>query len=254
MKKSGWLWIVFAATLLVGCGASAPKKSSGKDADQAYSRLGFQYLQSGDTANAKKSFHRALEINDGYAEAHNGLALTFQLEGDTDLAEKYFRQATSLAPGSAMMHNNFGAFLFANQRYDEACKELARATEDPFYNRRAQAFENLGRCYQFIDRQDAAKHAFKRALQIGANRPVALIELSSLLLDENTNEEAENYYARFLKLLEERRVEHYAKSLWVGIRLARVNGKATRAATLGLILKNLYPESDEYRAYKESAR
>lgn len=239
-----------------GCTGTGSKSENAKknQAFDAYSRLGFEYLQSGDTVSAKQSFLRALEINGSYAEANNGLALAFQLEGDDVLAEQYYRKAISMAPESAMIHNNFGAFLFSKGRYDAACQELARATEDPFYNRRAQAFENLGRCYRLLQRNEAAKHAFQRALQVTSTRPVSLVELSELLLLENNYDESEKTFERFLTLVEKRRVEHYAKSLWVGIRLARHNGEATRAATFALILKNLYPNSIEYREYEESAR
>ena len=240
--------------VVVGCTTKgSPSEGNKTIAYEAYSRLGFEYLQNGDTVTAKQSFQRAIELNSGYAEAYNGLALTFQLEGDSDLAEQYFRKAVAVAPDSAMVHNNFGAYLFSNGRYAEACQELARATEDPFYNLRSQAFENLGRCYRLLERNEASIHAFKRALQVSANRPVSLVELSDLYLLEGNFIEAENYFDRFLALVEQRSTDHYAKSLWVGIRLARHNGKATRAATFALILKNLYPNSEEYREYEESA-
>lgn len=246
---------LFMVLVVAGCATKGSSKNSEKSqAHEAYSRLGFEYLQSGDTSNAKTSFQRAIEINSGYAEAHNGIALAFQIEGDDALAEKYFRRATALEPSSAMMHNNFGAFLFAKGRYEEACQALARATEDPFYNRRSQAFENLGRCYRYLNREDAAKHAFQRALQVTANRPVSIVELSEILLAEGNYPEADKQFQKFLALVESRRVEHYAKSLWVGIRLARQERNASRAATYALILKNLFPESKEYQEYKESTR
>lgn len=249
-------FIAFVLLLsLAGCTANSITKNSDRTPSETYSRLGFQYLQAGDTANAKSSFKRSIDADSGYAEAHNGMALTFQLEGDDQLAESYFRKATKLAPSSAMMHNNFGAFLFAKGRYQEACVELARSTEDPFYTRRAQAFENLGRCYRFIDRADAAKHAFTRSLQVSsAGRPVSLVELSDIYLDENNLQEAEKYYGRFLEQVETRRFEHYAKSLWVGIKISRENRNYARSAAYALILKNLYPDSEEYKKYKESER
>jgi type IV pilus assembly protein PilF len=245
--------VVFLA--LAGCTTNSSKYHADRTAYESYSRLGFEYLQAGDTTSAKSAFHRSIVLNSGYAEAHNGLALTFQLEGDHDLAEEYFRKATRLAPDSAMMHNNFGAFLFAKKRYQEACIELARATEDPFYNRRSQAFENLGRCYSYIERNDAAEHAFKRALQVSSSaRPVSLVELTDLALKKQNLNQAEEYFGRFLEGVESRRFEHYAKSLWVGIQMARLNGNHTRAAAYALILKNLYPDSEEYEKYKESTR
>lgn len=250
------LVLTFVMVLVVaGCATKGSSSSTDKaQAFEAYTRLGYEYLQTGDVVNAKASFKRSLDINTSYAEAYNGLALAFQLEGDSKIAEQYYRKATSLDPSSAMIHNNFGAFLFAEKRYEEACRELARATEDPFYNRRAQAFENLGRCYRNIGNAEAAKHAFQRSLQVTSNRPVALVELSELLLLEGSYPEANKYFDRFLAMVENRRIEHYAKSLWVGIRLARHEGNVSRSATYALILKNLFPESDEYREFEESTR
>lgn len=250
------LTLILTLILLGGCGAGNVRQSEGEAgaASTAYTRLGIEYLQAGDLQGAKKSFQKSLAIIPSDAEAFNGLALVFQLEGESELAEEYFRKATRQAPQSAMIRNNFGAFLFAGGRYDEACEELAQATQDPFYNRRAQAFENLARCYNHLDKAAAAKHAFERALQISPSRIISMIELADIELDQGRINEAESYFERFSRLVERRRVEHYAKSLWIGIRIARERGQASQAATYALLLKNLFPDSAEYKLYEESAR
>lgn len=221
---------------------------------KSYTRLGLQYLQAGDTASAKLPLQHALELDDNYAPAFNGLALVFQTEDDSALAEDYFRKATAADPDSAMIHNNFGAFLFAAGRYQEACQELSRATDDPFYQQRAQAYENLGRCYRQLGQLDAAEHAFRRALTLSKQRPMALVELSDLLLIQNKPQAASELFSRFRELVDSKRVNHFPLSLWVGVRVARYEGDASRASTYALLLKNMYPESAEYRLYKESAQ
>ncbi|WP_315853637.1 type IV pilus biogenesis/stability protein PilW [Marinobacterium arenosum] len=250
--------LAVCALLLAGCAGQGAPVAGGSanphSAKASYTQLGLQYLQERDGQNAKEAFLRALEIDSNYAEAFNGLALTFQLEGDQALAEQYFDKAVAAAPDSAMVHNNYGAFLFRQQRYQDACRILARATEDPFYSQRAQAFENLGRCYRQIGRDDVAEHAFRRALRISTFRPLAMVELSDLLLEQQRTAEAKEWFERFSALVEAKRVDHYAKSLWLGIRLARAGGDASKAATYALILKNLFPQSPEFHQYKESSR
>ncbi|WP_372833509.1 type IV pilus biogenesis/stability protein PilW [Pontibacterium sp.] len=250
------LTLILTLILLTGCSSENVRRGGdGADAaNAAYNRLGIEYLQAGDLQGAKKSFQKSLALVPSDAEAFNGLALVFQLEGEAALAEEYFRKATDQAPQSAMIRNNFGAFLFAAERYEEACEELAQATQDPFYNRRAQAFENLARCYNNLNNSAAAKHAFERALQISPSRVISMIELASIELDQGRLNQAESYFERFNGLVERRRVEHYAKSLWVGIRIARERGQASQAATYALLLKNLFPDSAEYKLYEESAR
>ncbi|MGB0468056.1 MAG: type IV pilus biogenesis/stability protein PilW [Pontibacterium sp.] len=249
------LSILLALIFLGGCATDTARKSEEtQSVSAAYTRLGLEYLQAGDTQSAKNALQKALSLAPHDAEAHHGLALSFQLEGEKALAEDYFLKATQFAPQSAMIHNNFGAFLFAEKRYELACSELARATEDPFYNRRSQAFENLGRCYRLLNKAEAAVHAFERALQISPLRVISLIELSDLLIEQKKLTDAERYFERFSEQVDSRRVQHYAKSLWVGVRLARYSGALSKAATYALILKNMFPDSEEYRLYEESAR
>ncbi|GAA0795385.1 type IV pilus biogenesis/stability protein PilW [Marinobacterium sediminicola] len=225
-----------------------------EEAVEAYTALGVQYLQAGNTVNAKMSLQRALSIDPEYAPAYNAMALVFQVEQEYLLAEEYFRKGVAADPESAMLHNNFGAFLFARQRYQEACEQLDLATRDPFYPQRAQALENLGRCYVLINRDIDAEEAFKRSLAINGNRPVALVEIAQLLLDRDEHAAASRYFERFRQQVDQRQVEHYPRSLWVGIQLARLDRNVSRAATYALLLKNMFPASEEYRLYQESAQ
>ncbi|WP_254262533.1 type IV pilus biogenesis/stability protein PilW [Marinobacterium weihaiense] len=248
--------MLLAAALVSGCASQSVggSRSEPGEALEAYTGLGLQYLQSGNTVNAKMSLQRALEIDPDHAPAYNAMALVFQVEQEYGLAEEYFRKALSAEPDSAMVRNNFGAFLFSRQRYPEACEQLDQAAQDPFYPQRAQALENLGRCYTLIDAPDQAATAFKRSLAINGNRPVALVELSQVLLDQGDPVMAGRYFERFRQLVERKQVEHYPKSLWVGIQLARLDRNVSRATTYALLLKNMFPKSEEYRRYEESAQ
>ncbi|MDO6564869.1 type IV pilus biogenesis/stability protein PilW [Amphritea sp. 1_MG-2023] len=246
--------ILLISLLIAGCAGqnvSTTEQDTPK-AVQAYNTLGMQYLRRADTSNAKLAFQRSIELDAKSAQAYNGLAMVFQLEKDTELAESYFKKAIKVEPDSAMLHNNYGAFLFSLERYAQACKELARATEDPFYSQRSQAFENLGRCYRLIDRLDAAEHAFKRSLTLKPDRPLAILQLASVLIEKDNHEEAANLFDRFSKMVDEKRVQHNAQSLWLGVQISRLKNSSIDAATYGLILKNMYPDSEEYRQYKES--
>jgi len=258
VKRSGVMMLLLSATLMAGCASqqtgSGNAASSPQEALEAYTSLGLQYLQAGNTVNAKMSVQRAIEIDSGYAPAYNAMALIFQAEQEFVLAEEYFRKALESDKSSAMIHNNYGAFLFARQRYQEACRELSQATTDPFYPQRAQALENLGRCYLLVDSTAEAQEAFRRSLAINGNRPLALVELSGLLLDRGDIAGSNRLFERFRELVEQKRTEHTAKSLWLGIRLARAERNVSRAATYALLLKNLYPKSQEYRLYEETAQ
>ncbi len=246
--------ILLISLLLTGCAGQqvSTAEKNPPQAVQAYNSLGMQYLRRGDTANAKLAFQRSIEIDADAPQAYNGLAMVFQLENDFALAESYFKKAIKVSPDSAMMHNNYGAFLFSIKRYPEACKELARATEDPFYNLRAQAFENLGRCYLLINRLDAAEHAFKRSLTLSPKRPMAILQLADVMMQKGDLEEAIGLFEQFSTMVDAKQVQHNAQSLWLGVQISRLNNSGIDAATYGLILKNMFPDSEEYQQYKES--
>jgi len=246
--------ILLISLLITGCAGQqvTTAEQDTPKAVKAYNSLGMQYLRRSDTANAKLAFQRSIEIDSGSAQAYNGLAMVFQLEQDAPLAERYFKKAIKVEPDSAMLHNNYGAFLFSRKRYPEACKELGRATEDPFYNQRSQAFENLGRCYRLIDRLDAAEHAFKRSLTLNPKRPLAILQLSDVMLQKGDLEEAVSFFDQYSAMVDAKQVQHSAQSLWLGVQISRLKNSGIDAATYGLILKNLFPDSEEYQQYKES--
>ena len=245
--------VLLLLLLMSGCTTSTVNsEASPEAAQQAYTQLGIQYLQAGDTVKAKSSLQRALSISERYGPAHNALGLVFQAERDFELAERYFKSAIELEPMSAIFHNNYGAFLYSRQRFAEACHQFSRATEDPFYPARAQAFENMGRCYIQLGRLEVAEHALRRALDLQRDRPFAQVAMAGLLLDQGNIAEAVSWYNRFRAQVDERLVEQDANSLWIGVRIARADRNPSLAATYGLLLRNLYPDSEEYRLFKES--
>ncbi|KEA64871.1 Type IV pilus biogenesis protein PilF [Marinobacterium lacunae] len=258
MRKLHAVLLIWAALGVSACTTTSDRFNSPDSSPQAalesYTSLGLQYLRAGNTASAKGPLQRALEIDADYAPAFNALALVFQAEEDLALSESYFRKAVAADPQSAMIHNNFGAFLFSQQRYEEACQELTRATEDPFYQARAQAFENMGRCYRKIGRLDIAEHAFNRALTLSRQRPIAMIELADILLAKGDKAGAAVLFDQFREYVDAKQIDHFALSLWVGVRVARFEKNSGRAATYALLLKNMFPESAEYQLYKESAQ
>lgn len=257
MKGSGLVVLLTTAVLLSGCASNTATTAAGHSEEEtleAYTSLGVQYLQAGNTVNAKLSLQRALEIDKGYAPALSALALAFQSEQEFELAERYFRLALKSDPTSARIHNNFGAFLYSRLRYEEACEQLKLATNDPFYSGRAQALENLGRCYVLTDRKPEAIQSFGRALAINGNRSVSLVSLGQLEMERGDVASASRRFERFLTLVEGQGLEHTAASLWLGIQLARIERNTSKASTYALILKNTYPNSAEYRRYEESTQ
>lgn len=250
------LSVTLASALLTGCQVMSilPGAKPSEDklkALETYTRLGLEYLQAGDSVNAKIAVQKALEIDSNYPEAYDALGLIFRFESEQQLAEKYFKKALSLSPGEARFHNNYGAFLFSERRYQEACEQLKKATEDPFYSRRAQALDNLGRCYRQIERPKDALQAFEKSVNIGGRSSYALLDLAKGFLAEGDLYKANGVYQEFIQQVDRGRVKHTAESLKVGMDLAFKQRDSKSYGAYSLLMENLFP--DEYQQYRSQA-
>ncbi len=114
---------------------------------------------------ARAAALKALEIDDGLAEAHNALAYTkCEFEWDWAEAEKEFRRALELNPNYPTAHQWYGECFASMGRTDEAIAELRRARDlDPLS---LVINTILGRVYMLARQYDAAVDQLRRTLEI----------------------------------------------------------------------------------------
>ena len=241
--------LLLAASLLAGCvttGNVDPMKTGKgrEEARDAYVQLGIGYLQQGSTENAKVPLRKALEIDPSSADAHAALALVFQIEMEPKLADEHFRKAISQRRDDARLLNNYGSFLFEQKRYQEAMERYTQAAQDSLYPERSRVFENLGLTALQLQQREQAKAYFERSLRLNSRQPRALMEMALLSFEDKQFVPARSYYESYLTL-----APHDARSLLLGVRLAKVFEERDNAASLGLQLKRLYPGTPEYQQY-----
>jgi len=241
--------LLLAASLLAGCvstGNVDPMKTSKgrEEARDAYVQLGIGYLQQGETERAKVPLKKALELDSSNADAHAALALVFQIEMEPKLADEHFRKAISQRRDDARLLNNYGSFLFEQKRYQEAMERYTQAAQDNLYPERSRIFENLGLTALQLQQREQAKAYFERSLRLNSRQPRALMEMALLSFEDKQFVPARSYYESYLLL-----APHDARSLLLGVRLAKVFEERDNAASLGLQLKRLYPGTPEYQQY-----
>lgn len=240
---------VLLAGMLAGCvttGKPDPLTTTKgrEEARDAYIQLGIGYLQNGNTEQAKVPLRQALELDSSSADAHAALALVYQMEMEPKLAETEYRKALS-SRSDARILNNYGGFLFEQKRYQEAIEAYDKAADDSMYPERSRVFENLGLVSLKMNQREQAKQYFEKALRLNRRQPSALLEMSQLSYDDRQYVPARGYYEEYLK-----QGQQSAKSLLLGVRLAKVFDDKDTAASYGLQLKRLYPASPEYQAYQ----
>jgi eukaryotic-like serine/threonine-protein kinase len=82
-----------------------------------------------DAAAADAAFQRALQINPSYATAHQWYALYLSNLGKSEQAIAQINRAQELDPRSLIIEANVGWCYYAAHRYDEAIEQLKKVTE-----------------------------------------------------------------------------------------------------------------------------
>lgn len=248
--------MLILVSLFAGCVTSTDSRfAQSEDEDKAvanYVQLATAYLQQGNYERARRHLDRALDLrsDDPAALATKGLLL--QSEGEPELAEEAYRKAVGSDPGYTRGRVFYGAFLYREERFEEAREQFRVASRDTGYGDRASVFYNLGRANERLGEMEDAAGAYRRALELSrGNNPRWLMALSRVLVETGDYEAASRYYSRLTSLIRRSdKLEHNPESLLLGIRLARHFRNYDQESSLALLLRNNYPDSEEYRQYK----
>ncbi|WP_426414652.1 type IV pilus biogenesis/stability protein PilW [Aestuariirhabdus sp. LZHN29] len=237
--------------LLSGCVTEEFGARMNRDADPKQElsdniRLAKAYIQEGFTARAIEPLHRALELDSRSAEAYSVLAIVYQIDGDNDLARHNYERALSIKSDSSDIQHNFGSFLYGQKEYKEAIRHLLVAAQDIRYTQRSVSFQVLGLCQLRLGDDKKAEEYFLRALRLERGLPLASLELAQLYYDQRRFNEALGNYERYLEY-----ATPTARSLLLGIRLARVFSDKDREASYALQLNRFFPGSKELEQYEE---
>ncbi len=119
-------------------------------------------------AKAQEAATKALELDDTLAEAHNALA-TVKADYDWDWpgAEREFRRAIELNPGYATAHQWYGELLSELGRYEEALAEVKQAQQLDPLSLIINAIS--GRILLNAGRDDLAIEQLRKTLEMDAN-------------------------------------------------------------------------------------
>ena len=209
--------------------------------------LARQYIGVGDWENAKRNLELAREVDPDNAEVFEAFALVYQSTGEFEMAENQFRAALKAEPTLSRARNNYAAFLYSQGRFIEAEREFNRVTEDTLYSGRPMAFVNLGLCRLQLEDNPGAEAAFTRALLMDRRNPVALLELGFLRLEAGDTNEAARYHGTYRTVSP----QQSPRGLLLGLQIADLTGDQDALGSYELALRNLYPDSAEYRAWQE---
>ncbi|MDQ2077265.1 type IV pilus biogenesis/stability protein PilW [Marinimicrobium sp. ABcell2] len=235
--------------LVLGLSACVSQRS-GPQVDQekameSYVQLAMAYIETGNREAARHHLRRAFDLERNSVPANAAMAMLYQLEGEPELAEDRFRWVLRRDPGFSQARNNYGAFLFRQERYEEAFTQFERVSRDLDYEHRDRALLSLGRTALELDKPERAKAAFEHAHTLNRRSAPVLLELAEIYFNEQDYAQAKRFLDQYGELS-----RHTARSLLLGIRIERIFGNKDQEASYALALRNRFPYSNELLEYR----
>jgi len=241
------------ALAIAGCSPQTTVRNpGGKDPRQLaelHVQMAVEYLKQDNDEVALKRLQKALDYDSSYAPAHGTLGLLYARLGEDADAERHFQRALQLAPQDSATLNNFGQFLCARGRAEQAIELFDRALENPLYRTPAVAHTNAGLCALASDERERAETRFRAALQADPRFAPALLRMSQISLDKGEHLSARGYLQRYAEV-----ATHTPASLWLGVRIERALEDRDAAASYALALRSRFPDSEETRRLLQSER
>ena len=106
--------VVVSAALMVFSAPALARDARSQAKEQV--DFGIKVAQNGLWKEAAYRWEKAVEIDPGYAEAWNNLAIAYEQQGSFDRAQKAYEKAVELDPKNAMIRQNYDLFKEINDR------------------------------------------------------------------------------------------------------------------------------------------
>jgi type IV pilus assembly protein PilF len=236
------LLCLLVPVLLAGCATARVDDDGEKTlaAARANTQLGVEYLRKGEYETSLKKLKKALEIDPGYSDAHDVIAVLYEKVGELELAEKHYKRGLRLNPDNASAHNNYGRFLCNMKRYREAEEEFLVAASSAFYPSPELPLLNAGLCMEAQEDLDRAEKYYRQSLEKNPGFGPALLQMARLSYNTEHYLIARGYLQRF-----QQSSRHTPESLWLGVRTEYALEDHKAWGKYALQLKINFPESRE---------
>lgn len=245
------LWLVACSSTVQPDDAhdALPKSAvtNNPKAAEVNAQLGVSYLQQGQVERAKQKLLLATSQSPNSPVVWGSMAYFYAMTGNVNKADELYRKAISLNPKKGDSLNNYGVFLCSQNKYKQAIPYFKQAVTDPNYVTTGQAYENAGLCAKQIPDFATAEMFFTKALQNDPTLATSNLAMAQIMFSQEHYDKANLYEKRYHQL-----AAPTAESLWLEIRLANIAGDQNTVASDALLLKNQYPLSKEYQAFKTS--
>ncbi len=168
------------------------------DSPRGMLMLARAYLLNGDLELAEDAYRKLVEFDSTNRAARNELASLIGNRGDAEQAAMLLRDTLQMAPGDIGASRNLVKALLVEQDFEAAADEAKRMIE--LGEDSGAADYQLGLALQAQGDTDGAIAAYKDALDRNPGADQALTNLTELLIQRGSSEEAEMFLQRQIEL------------------------------------------------------
>lgn len=161
-----------------------------------------------DWLGAEKEFKRAIELNPGYAPAHQWYTLNLSWTGRLDEAMAEIKKAQELDPLSLIINTDVGLIHYLAGRYDQAIEQCQKTLEiDPNF---FVTHLGLGFAYEQKGMFQKAINELQQALALSGGSTLVLAELGRVYAMSGNKEEAQKIAMTLNELSQQKYVSPYS--------------------------------------------
>ncbi|MFZ4702095.1 MAG: type IV pilus biogenesis/stability protein PilW [Candidatus Methylumidiphilus sp.] len=242
------LGLLSLACLGVGaCTSDSPKDQDPRTATELYVMKGVQYMEKGRLDIAQQDLERAVELDDGNAEAHNALGVLYERLNRTEDSEAQYKLALALDDQHYAAETNYGRLLCAQGKYDLAMKHFQKVIDAKSYQTPWLVLTNAGICAKSKGSAAEAEGYLRKALSLLPDFPPALLEMAKLSFEQGSYLSARAFLQRY-----ESTVPPTPESLFVGVQNEQALGNSKNADAYRKKLQKLFPDSKEAMRSRKS--
>jgi type IV pilus assembly protein PilF len=209
---------------------------------QIHTERASEYYRLGRLPVALDAAKQAVASLPTHAPAYNMLGIIQMELGQENEARVAYEKALSLSPGDSETLNNYGWYV-CRKNPREAMQYFETALKNPVYATPERALYNRAVCARRAGDVVLAEASLRETLRRQPEFSPAMIELADIQFGRGDIKEAENMLARHNTLVQQPTVE----ALWLGARLARVQGDKSAEASYVQQLRRRFPDAKETR-------
>ncbi len=235
------LILLTTVVLLAACASTDDKdEKEARKAAETNTALGRGYMDRGQYEIALEKLKRAVAFDKTYAPAHTLLGVLYETIGETEDAGREYKLAVHYAPENGEVNNNYGAWLCATGKREQADEYFITAVDDPFYPTPAIALSNAGNCALAQGDLDKAETFLRQSLDYDNKLGSSLLPMAEVSYRNGSYLTARAFLQRY-----EAVAEMDEESLYLGYRIESRLGDEASAERYRIELIEQHPGSDQ---------